>query len=378
MFELKLIPSPPLGGLILSAIEPVAVNERGLAVLRYQCLDPEGGYKVGVGGLWTGLEMRSLGEFLPAAINDKDVIVGEEGRGLSRWVRGKSKRLPGLGGAYHFPKGPNPILNASGRCSGFGKLVVHGNEQGQRGICWDLEGSTRIDFPHHYPPDYTLQVKDIAIADNGTVYCRFMAVPDLESKKPIDSAFLFPADGQLIDLPLPERVSEVLFSRDGFVVCVGEPGIGLQGNMIQRFDERRATVLPRVPGPEGAQIYSEICVSRNGNVAGRFSPSDDSGAFLYSVDPYPSMVEIPSKDSLFPHFVTSQRWVFGEIRSWSGRKIFLYDGFTLHQLEDLFPNDGKIRLSSVDAVSERGHVLGMATIDGHSHPYLLKPTRPHN
>jgi hypothetical protein len=375
MFEIKIIPNPPLGDLLLSAIEPVAVNERGLAVLRYHCLDPEGGHKVGVGGLWTGLEMRGLGEFQPAAINDKDIIVGEEGRGLARWVRGKTKRLPGLGGAYFFPRGRNPILNAAGKCCGYGKLVVSANDHGQRGICWDMEGSTRLDSPHRYPQGHVLQVSDIAIADTGAVLCRFLAQAPEGDPKPMEGAFLFMADGELIDLPLPEKVSELLLSRDGFVVLVGDPGQGLNGNMIQRLDGRRATVLPRVPGPPGAQTYSELCISRNGNVAGRFTPSEESGAFLYSVDPYPSIHEIPSKDSLFPRFVTSHRWVVGELRDWHGRSIFLYDGFTLHRLDDLFPAQNGLRLSTVDAVSDRGHVLGMATVDGYSQPYLLVPTR---
>lgn len=125
-----------------------------------------------------------------------------------------------------------------------------------------------------------------------------------------------------------------------------------------------------------------IAINDKGELVGNlfynaFPPIYDTSAFLYT-----DSTGITNLGRLLPSDIFSsasdinnKSQVVGNSGNFSNSRAFLYSDGRLQDLNNLIPPDSGFTLNYVDAINDRGQIVGTGTMNGQQHGFLLTPTK---
>ena len=127
---------------------------------------------------------------------------------------------------------------------------------------------------------------------------------------------------------------------------------------------------------------SASAINDKGSVVGSlsysaFPPIYDTSAFLYSRSTGMTNLGrlLPTDIFSYASDINNKGQVVGYSGNFEGFRAFLYSNGRLQDLNNLIPPNSGITLNFVNAINDKGQIVGTGLINGQQHGFLLTPTK---
>lgn len=137
----------------------------------------------------------------------------------------------------------------------------------------------------------------------------------------------------------------------------------------------RMTALVELPGATGS---SGLAINRSGVIAGSVELPSGSHAFMYDTRMH-DLGTFGGGHNTWAYSINSSGQIvgWGDIAYMSYDHAFIYSNGRMTDLNKLLTGAARssVVLTTAYGINDMGQIVGVATVDGHAHGYLLTPTR---
>jgi probable HAF family extracellular repeat protein len=311
------------------------------------------------------MSITDLGDGYAYGINDAGQVVGQSNEDAFLWSSsGGMIDLGKLGGSSSQANGINSggqIVGTTGTRSGVGRAFLWNASTGMQDL-GSLAGSNSYGY---------------GINDAGQVVGWTIAAISGDTH-----AFLWDASSGMTDLGTLGGPGSIAFglNTSGQVAGSAEtpnvfnPNIGLHTHHAFLWNNGVMTDLGTLPGATSPNDFSiAYGINSSGHVVGESDTGVDHHAFLWSNSVMTDLGIVHGGPDSVAHGINISDQVVGT----SGRSAFLWSPSAgMIDLNTLIPSGSGWNLTDASAINDNGQIVGVGTINGQTHAYLLTPGSP--